>query len=342
MKSLPLFAVAALFGIGAQFAAPTSAVAQARGILNAVVRDENGGVLASARVHAMANGVDTTVRANDRGLVTLSLPYGTAQITVSMIGFESLDRDVEIDKANVQTAFVLRTVARQIERMEIRENWIGVRGIVGDNNNRQPIAGAEVMVPQQKKKVLTDSLGRFEIPLSKAGEAVVQVAREGYETRVMGVSLSPSSGTDVVLFLTPGNGPNGQKNRLRDLQQRLTTSSNRSFVAGRDVLAKDGATTIYDAVIASGLLAKNGLKFGAPVCLLVDGLPRYGFPVSTVRLADIDFIEVFGDGADIGNSLRLAWGKSPCTKDPNAGLDPPRFERKRYVEFVSVWTRKRK
>lgn len=341
MKTLRLFALAALAFTSAQFAISSSAMAQQMGVLTAAVRDEDGNLLAGARVHILAKGIDTTLRATERGVVTITLPYGTALITASNIGFEAADRDVEIDKAAVQTAFILRTVARQIGPMTIRENWVGIRGIIGDNYNRLPIAGAEIMVAQQKKKVVTDSLGRFELPLSKTGSVIVQITAKGYEPRAMSLTLNAFSGTDVVYFLAPGNGANGMKNILRDLQQRLTTSGNRSFVADRDFLSRDGAVTVYDAVISSGLLQKNGLKFGPTTCLLVDGQPRYGFPVSTVRIADIDFIEVFGAGADIGNSLRFAWGKQPCTRDPMMGADPPRYQAKMFVEFVSVWTRKR-
>ena len=341
MKTLHFLAFTAFVCASAHVATPRDASAQQVGVLNAAVRDEDGNGLAGARVRVVARGIDTTLRATDRGLISVTLPYGTAQVTASYIGFEAADRSVEIDKPVVQTSFALRTVARQIGAMEIRENWVGVRGIIGDNYNRLPIAGAEVMVPQQKKRILTDSLGRFDLPLTNTGPVVVQVSAKGYETRVMSLTLNAFSGTDVVYFLAPGNGPNGEKNMLRDLQQRLSTLGNRSFVADRNSLARDGATTVYDAVLMSGLLQKNGLKFGPATCLLVNGRPRYGFPVSTVKVDDIDFIEVYGAGADIGNSLSMTWGRQPCPRDPNVTAPASQFDAKRNIQFVSVWTRNR-
>ena len=59
-----------------------------------------------------------------------------------------------------------------------------------------------------------------------------------------------------------------------------------------------------------------------------------------VQFIDKDFIEVFGYKVDIGNSLRVAMGNSRCTTESALGPKVPRFEEKRYIEYVSVWTRK--
>lgn len=341
MKTLRLLAIAASFSTLAAITVSGSAAAQQRGVLNATVRDEDGNGLAGARVRILAVGVDTTVRATDRGAISISLPYGAAQVTASNIGYEASDREIEIDKATVEATFTLRTVARQLAAMQVRENWTGVRGIIGDNRNRLPVAGAEVMVPQLKKKVVTDSLGRFEIPLEKSSTVILQVSRKGYDMRVMSFPLNESSGTDVVMFLEPGEDSRKMKFVYRDLQQRLATIGPRSFVADRDMLARDGSMNVYEALTRSGLLQKSGLKFGSETCLLIDGTPKYGFTASTVRVADIDFIEVYGKDSDIGNSLRTMWGRGQCGIEQTGGLPPQAFERKRFVEYVVVWTRKR-
>ena len=331
--------IATALGVAFTLCATLPAAAQ-RAQVSGIVRNERGELLTSARVHATARGVDTTVRTNDRGHYALLLPMGTARVLVTAFGYEAFDREIAIDQLETKADFQLLGLARQIAEFAVRERWTGIRGVIGDEATREPLVGAEVMVAQAKQKVLTDSLGRFEIPLTSEDQTVVQVKRKGYQTRIRSFSVTEGQATDVVLLLKAGGDVNGRGYILRDLQQRLSLTPFRSFVAGRDQLAKNGAATVYDAIIASGLLIKNGLKFGDTVCLLVDGQPRSGFPISTVRIADIDFVEVFGYKADIGNSLRVAIGNSRCTTESALGPKVPKFEEKRYIEFVSVWTRK--
>lgn len=80
----------------------------------------------------------------------------------------------------------------------MRERWTGIRGVIGDEATREPIVGAEVMVAQVKKKVVTDSLGRFEIPLTREDQTVVQVKRDGYQTRIRSFGVTKGQATDVV------------------------------------------------------------------------------------------------------------------------------------------------
>jgi len=316
-----------------------SATAQ-RAQVSGIVRNDRGELLTSARVHATAKGVDTTVRTNDRGQYILSLPMGAARVLVTAFGYEALDREIPIDKPETKADFQLRGLARQITEFVVRERWTGIRGVVGDEATREPIAGAEVMVAQAKQHVVTDGLGRFEIPLTSEDQTVVLVKRAGYQTRIRSFGVTEGQATDVLVLLKAGPDIKGRGYILRDLQQRLTLKPFRSFVAGRDQLAKNGDVTVYDAIIASGLLAKTGLKFGDMVCLLVDGEPRSGFPISAFRVAEIDFIEVFGYKADIGNSLRVAMGNSRCTTESVLGPKVPPFEARRYIEYIAVWTRK--
>ena len=330
--------LATLLAIAFALCTTQSAAAQ-RAQVSGIVRNDRGESLTSARLRATAKGVDTTVRTNDRGQYALSLPFGTTRVLVSAFGYEASDREISINKLETKADFQLRGLARQIAAFAVRERWTGIRGVIGDEATREPVTGAEVMVAQAKRKMFTDSLGRFEIPLTSEDQTVVQIKRDGYQTRIRSFAVTEGQATDVVLLLNVGDDIKGRSYLLRDLQQRLSRTPFRSFVVGRDQLVKNGAVTVYDAVIASGLLTKNDLKLGDTVCLLVDGQPRSGFPISTVRIADIEFIEVFGHGADIGNSLRVAMGNARCTTESVLGPKVPRFEQKRYIEYVSVWTR---
>lgn len=362
MKSRVFVLWLALFGAAA--AAPASSKLQAQTGANAqaetqtrvpvllTVENARGEAVPGANVRAMARGLDTTVRVNARGRLTLPLPAGLIHFAVSSMGYEVLQQDVEVSSSRKDVQFVLVPVAQQLGAREIREHWIGVRGVIGDVKTRRPIPNAEVMIAQFQRVVRTDGAGRFEIPLPSAAQVVVQISGTGYQTRVTGFGLNENEATDVVFFLTPGKDINGQKNTLRDLQQRLTTTPLRSFVASRQQLSQRGASTVYDALVGSGLLSRMGLRFGDKVCVLIDGHPVYGFPPTAIALADVDFVEVFGYKSDMGGSLASEWGHHDCSAMPASADYDSKFvlpkpevlmqsgDLKRLVEFVVVWKRK--
>ena len=155
-------------------------------------------------MHATAKGIDTTVRTNDRGQYALLLPMGTARVLVTAFGYEAFDREIAIDQLETKADFQLRGLARPIAEFAVRERWTGIRGVIGDEATREPIAGAEVMVAQAKRKVVTDSQGRFEIPLTSDDQTVVQVKRDGYQTRIRSFGVTQGQATDVVLLLQAG------------------------------------------------------------------------------------------------------------------------------------------
>lgn len=328
--------------VGLCFAVALPALpAQPRATVSIVVRSEQGDSIPFAHVHATTDATDVTVSANARGRVVLTLPFGRTHFVVSTLGYEALERDIAIDRPTVSTEFVLHESSQKLSGVEVREKWIGIRGGIGDEVTREPIAGAVVAISRGKIRVVTDSFGRFEIPLAKAEGLVLQIARAGYQSKPVRVDVLNNQPTDVVFFLAPGKDPLYMKVALGDLGHRMAATKINAFTANRQQLNKSGAVTLYDAIVSSGLLHKYHLTMGKTMCLFVNGLARPEFPVSTILVDDVDFIEVYGPKAEVTGTLMSEWPRGkPCTSHDRYFPVLGDGNGSRYVAIVSVWTRK--
>lgn len=311
--------------------------AQSRGIVTGAVRATSDS-LPGAHVHATAPGVDTTVRVDARGLYTLVLPYGRAHLRVAMIGYEPLDRDIAVDAAESRVDLTMSALPHQLATLNVRETWIGIHGVIGDSSTMQPLAGVRVTSLRRRKSVVTDSAGRFDIPLSQAEQTMLDLRRDGYQSRAANVVMNKGSAADVVLFMSAGKDPNYLKAALVDLDHRAAWSSQNSFIASRAEFDATNAPNLLDALTTSPLMTRKGFIPTRYMCLMVDGVPRPGMPLSSVRMADVDFVEVYTDSGDEIGSLSSRFSK----KIECAYNDVPKHSAVMGtgVKYVAVWTRK--
>ncbi len=319
----------------AGFLGSLSLPAQQRGTVTATIRNERGDSVPFARVRTVAGRADSTT-ANVRGVAVLTLPYGRARLMISALGYEPLERDIEIDRATVRAEIVVRRSAQQLNQVNVRAAWVGIRGGIGDQASRESLRGAVISVARPKLQVVSDSLGRFEIPLPDPGPVVLRLEKPGYVSKPVSVMVLPDQPTDVVFFMNPGNDPRGAKLRLDELARRLAATQLYAFTADYEQLSKTKSKSLYDALVSSGLLIKNHLKMGKSICLFVDGIARPGFPVSTIDVEDVQFVEVYS--GEVTQTLSTEWPRGqPCTSHenffPTSGLGP-------FVGIVSVWMRK--
>lgn len=306
----------------------------------ATVRNERGDSIPFARVR-VSGAPNIAVSTNQRGQVTITLPFGSAHFVITALGYEALERDVVVDRVTLAPVFSLRDAAQQLRDVEVRAAWVGIRGGIGDEATRQPIVGATVTTSSGRKSVVTDSTGRFEFPMASAQDVVLQIEHDGYQIRPARVDVRSDGPTEVVFFLTSGKSPKGEKNRLIDLNHRIAMNEPFSFTAGRDEILAAKALTLYDAIISSGVLAKKHMTLGKSICLFVNGLPRAGFPVSSIQAADIDFIEVYGQGSDAARSLMAEWPRGiGCYSNTQFVPAVTLGSGRPFVAVVSVWTRK--
>lgn len=333
-----------------RFALPVIAVmafvftlpAQERGSVEIVVRNQAGDSLPFARIRATGNGSNISTSANTRGRTTISVPYGTVKISVSTLGYESLERNVTVNQPSSVQEFVLKAVARQLSDVEVRAKYIGIRGGIADEVTRKPLAGVAVTSKFLNVSIVTDSNGRFEIPMAKASSMVLQLAKEGYQIRPAQVDVRDDGPSDVIFFMSPGTNIRGERTRLTELDRRARANRFYGFTVSGAALQETKMKSLYDAIVSSGILMKNKMQMGDKMCLFVNGLPRPEFPLSAVYVPNIDFIEVYGQKSENTNSLMPEWpSKIPCESHELAhGLPTVRASCRCIVAIVSVWTHK--
>ncbi|MGV3708718.1 MAG: carboxypeptidase regulatory-like domain-containing protein [Gemmatimonas sp.] len=315
--------------------ASNSAIALAqqpeRGAISGVVSSPNGTPVSNARVQLRSAGRDTAVRTNDRGFYVIAYPRVSAELTVLMIGYQPARRSVSIEAATTVDV-QLTAIPQKLSEVSVRADWIGVRGVVGDDSTMQPLPNVLVRSTKRGISVRTDSLGQFEFSLPKRERVTLQLESEGYLTRPAYVGLDTTNSASVVLLMRHGQDAKHVKQSLVDLGNRLSWGGNRMFVVTRAQLSQQGAQYLGDGLRESGMLArKNMLNNG---CLFIDGVPRPGTDFNMVPVTTIDFVEMYEVNADETGTLRSRWpyrGCSPPTRPGAGGPNGP---------WISVWTRK--
>jgi hypothetical protein len=303
--------------------------AQQRVLVSGVVRTSTGDSLPGTPVHVTAAGVDTIVRANARGRYEIALPYGLATLRATSIGYRPQSQSVAVNRAAVELDIVLTPAAQQLGGVDVTAKFTGVRGGVGDEATRAPLPGVMITSLRQNLHAETDGDGRFEIGLKTGERTLFQLSRAGYLSRATSLDIADGETKEVVYFLKPGRDLPYLKTALSDLAHRAATTQFNGFIDGHDHLARHHAATLSDAIAESGMLVKYGLQMSDKVCLFVDGQPRYGVPVSSVNMADVDFVEVYASDG----SLAMEWGRGACT--PNPGVVTT--GRRHPASYVSVW-----
>ena len=138
----------------------------------------------------------------------------------------------------------------------------------------------------------------------------------------------------MTLFLTPGNDSKVEREALSDLGKRLADGPFYSFTVSAKEVTRNGGRTVNDALYASGLLQRNGLRLGNSVCVFVNGVPMYGLSASRIEIGDVDFLEVYNGDPNL--TLKYLWGNFSCPPV----LGNPQVGNGRFVNWIVVWTKK--
>jgi hypothetical protein len=310
-----------------EFLASRAVGAQARELVRGTVRSIAGDSIPNARVRARVEGADTTVRADFRGRFAFLLPRGAAHLTATMLGFT-----LRIDVTGADTLFrlQLKRLVQQIAEVSVRADaWIGIRGVVGDEQTMEPLAGVLITSMKRDVRVVTDSLGRFSFPLPKAELSSLQLSQAGYVSRPAMLRVKQGDTSSLVLLMRRGEDPTHLRFALSDLSHRMAWAGMGTLVANRTQLSRYGARTLEDGIFRSGLLSQRGIVLTQPVCLFVNGEAQPNRPLWSIDLASVDFVEVWGRNTEQFGSFQARWPGGRCGAAPTnqRGGGP----------WVSVW-----
>lgn len=138
-----------------------------------------------------------------------------------------------------------------------------ILGRVLDKSTRAPVPGADVILALDGRKVTTDSLGRFTMPVATPGPARLVIRAMGFPvgtfdlTVVLGDRLEPLIQLDSTAAAAAGNDPQALPTvsvttpmsrgpRYADFERRMKTG--RGQYATREDLARGGMSTLLDAL----------------------------------------------------------------------------------------------
>lgn len=319
-------AITALVGVSAE------AAAQETGALSGVVRNTTGTVIANARIVINAGKRDVTVRSNSTGDYATTLPVGQARVVARMIGYQPFEQTLSIT-SDSKFDIVLQSTSQQIAAIEVREKWTGIRGIVGDDRTMTPLAGVTVRFAKRNITAVTDSLGRFMIPLPRPERTTLALSAPNYLSRPAVVSFDDANSVETTILLVPGKDPKHLKSSLIDLDRRLGWGEVGMFVADAGALTKYGAQTLQDGLLESGLLTRNGITYAPDrLCIFIDGAPRPDIKPINIPMAGVDFIEVWSANTEDTGTLSARWPGKYC--------QPQRFGARRSDgPWLSIWTK---
>jgi hypothetical protein len=169
---------------------------------------------------------------------------------------------------------------------------------VGDTAFRA-IPGAEVTVLEKHLHAETDSLGRFFIPVPP-GRYMVSIAREGFATKVAGVTVPSDSGRSMTALLLPRREMlHREAQNVTDLEFRQSWRDRvqQPFYTREDIQKLD-IVWIVDLV---SMAART--KVDVDCSVVIDGGPMTA-ELSTLTVEDVEGVEVL-TGAELGRPIRM-------------------------------------
>lgn len=279
----------------------TTAGAQQRQTVTGIVRDEAGFPMPDVRVRISAQKLDTILRTGARGSFSVSLPHGPAHFKVTRIGFEAAERDVEIFEQSSRIEFEMRPLPQRLSTMNVREDWVGIRGVVGDDSTMDVLGDVAIKSMKRSIRVVTDSLGRFEFSLPRRELTSMTLTRDGYMSKPFIVPMDSNS-ADVVILMQRGRDPIHMKQAVVDMQHRLAFGGIGMFALDNSKLTETGEMYVNAAIMRSGMMTRKNLRMGTPG-VFIDGEPGSELALQRMKVSDVELIEVWEQDADLTRTL---------------------------------------
>jgi hypothetical protein len=200
----------------------------------------------------------------------------------------------------------MQGLAQKLSAVNVREDWIGIRGIVGDDVTMDALGAVKITSMKRTIKVVTDSQGRFEFALPRRERTSLTLSREGYLTKPFVVPMDSANSADIVVLMTRGADPIFMKQAMVDLEHRMAWGGRGMFVLDNNKLAATGQYNVGEAIFRSGMLIRKGVDLGRPGVFL-DGQPSSTLVLNTIKVADVELVEVWGMDTDDTRTLASRW-----------------------------------
>ncbi|MEX2473202.1 MAG: carboxypeptidase regulatory-like domain-containing protein [Gemmatimonadota bacterium] len=224
----------------------------------------------------------------------------------------------------VLAAITLASVAQPVAGQDApeRANDGRLSGVIVDLVGERPIANALVVLGNNYRAVLTDSLGRFDLGELTSGDFELTVRRYGYQTQGVTGFLPAGSELDIEVPLPPTavliDGLSVVTERLQTMEERMERRRRSTpmtvHAVGQDRLVQSSARDVVELLDREATLQIQtcGRNAFADQCIrrrgrlveprvYVDEMPVIGGlgQLASYQPYDLYLVEVFGRGLEV-------------------------------------------
>ena len=293
--------------------------------------------LIGAIVTLRVQGGPRVVRTDETGSFTfIRVPPGTHELGAQRLGYDPVRRSVDVGSDPVEITMTMARIA-QLDTVRVRAAKQAIYGVVGTAAKLDPIPHATIqIIGTGIGRLKVDSTGHFFAEIRVPGVYMVRAKAEGFAATTVSVTVPPNDGVEVAMLLDPSSGQsNVLEHAFADFQDRMIRlRPNRSTLVPRKELLRYGDAPMLNAIMTSPSFVKKTLRFGTYACVFVDGRPKPGVSIQNFDAADVEMVEVYGEGGDASGTLTRAWPPNAPCGDTGLG---PMSKGPDLVRYVSIW-----
>jgi hypothetical protein len=271
------------------------------------VRDSGGQPIDQVQVLALTAG-RTTLTGPDGKFQLDSFPLGEERFLFRRLGYNRVEVTVIIDAMNGDVDVRMTPIAQELAPVVVRGRRSGVFGMVTDIADR-PVTDVEVTVLGGAVATHTDSLGRFSLPSVPAGTFMMTVRKRGYFVVRQSVTLPVGESLDLTVLLA--HVPPGQSKRALDrlagiggisdmawdahAARRVRCTGGNAVFVPREEISIQGEQRLDYALPKAPSVLNRGFSPDdlRGYAMYIDGLDATGWPMSAIRAADVEAVEVY-------------------------------------------------
>lgn len=346
MRTSPITRSAWLFllvGFACSAAPWRAAIAQSRTVSGVVLDSMRRDPLNGAVVELRDAATQRLARTDESGEFRLNaIPAGAYRLTVRRIGYAEWTRELRVGVADTSITVVLTALAQSLDTLRVKSGVTALYGVIGSFPNMLPVAGAKVQVIGASQSAVTDSAGKFFIPLKKAGTYLVRIAHDGYAEQVLtfDVPFERTREISALLELSDKRRQNDSEGLWADFDKRAIWQGMNAVIVPSIELERSGGNSLTDALRGAPTFVKKGLRIGPSTCVFMNGKARPGMPLDNTPIENILVVELYGPNGDATHSLERAWPPgAPCGDALNVGMQGAlRNNTSGVAKWAVIWT----
>lgn len=283
-------------------------------------------------------GRDTTRgRTESGGLFRARLQHGSYALIVTRVGYEPARMSLGLARDTTLTVG-MRTLGIILDTVRIYGRSRVIHGVVA-TRDLAPIGGARLELLGAKGGATTDSSGQFVLGTAEAESYVLRVARAGYATRLMSVSLQKDRSVELSITLDSTPAQTNYDVLVREFGRRAEWRGNRSAIVARDQLVANENAPLSEALRRAPSLVRKNIPLNGAACIFVNGVARPQWPLDAFDTRNVEAIEVHDRRSELTKTLEQSWPAGARCTDLRDNRPVTVGSRRPSDLYIVIWTR---